>query len=139
MTLTCFNPKTTALLTGFICAGFGSFVDKTLLPFTDTIEEKLKKPCPKKAVKCQPAFGYQHVLSLTNDEKLFSDMVSRQEISGNLDTPEGGLDAIMQVVTCVVRLIHVLNTFLFSNFVLPSLYLAAPKKKLHLIKLTIYM
>lgn len=93
-----------AALTWFIHAGFGSFVDKTLLPFTDTTEEKLKKPCPAKAVECQPAFGYQHVLSLTNNQKQFTDMVSRQKISGNLDTPEGGLDAIMQVATCVVRL-----------------------------------
>ncbi|MCI4378656.1 hypothetical protein PGIGA_G00218320 [Pangasianodon gigas] len=88
-------------ITGNARIGFGSFVDKTLLPFTDTTEEKLKKPCPAKALECQPAFGYQHVLSLTKDEKQFTEMVSRQKISGNLDTPEGGLDAIMQVVTCV--------------------------------------
>ncbi|XP_060786249.1 integrin beta-2 [Neoarius graeffei] len=88
-------------ITGNARIGFGSFVDKTLLPFTDTTKEKLKKPCPAKALECQPAFGYQHVLSLTQDRKQYTDMVSRQKISGNLDTPEGGLDAIMQVVTCV--------------------------------------
>lgn len=88
----------------FILAGFGSFVDKTVLPFTDTSEEKLKKPCPASEVKCQPAFGFQHVLSLTQDVKRFNDMVSQQNISGNLDIPEGGLDAMMQVIACVVRL-----------------------------------
>lgn len=101
MTLTCLNPKMTALIWLFH-AGFGSFVDKTLLPFTDTNVEKLKKPCPAKATECQPAFGYQHVLSLTKDEAQYTNMVSTQKISGNLDTPEGGLDAIMQVATCVV-------------------------------------
>lgn len=91
-------------ITGNARIGFGSFVDKTLLPFTDTTEEKLKKPCPAKAKQCQPAFGYHHVLSLTQNETLFSTMVSGQEISGNLDTPEGGLDAIMQVATCVNKI-----------------------------------
>ncbi|KAI4878702.1 hypothetical protein NFI96_013478 [Prochilodus magdalenae] len=87
--------------TGHARIGFGSFVDKTLLPFTDTNEEKLKKPCPREETQCDPAFGYKHVLKLTDDGTLFKDMVSKQRISGNLDTPEGSLDAIMQAVTCV--------------------------------------
>lgn len=84
-------------------AGFGAFVDKTLLPFTDTSEQKLKKPCPPKEQECQPPFGYRHVLSMTNNAEQYKNMVSQQKISGNLDTPEGGLDAIMQAATCVVR------------------------------------
>ncbi|KAK3543273.1 hypothetical protein QTP70_014066 [Hemibagrus guttatus] len=88
-------------ITGNARIGFGSFVDKTVLPFTDTAEEKLKKPCPASEVKCQPAFGFQHVLSLTNDKEQYTTLVSQQNISGNLDIPEGGLDAMMQVVTCV--------------------------------------
>lgn len=91
-------------ITGNARIGFGSFVDKTLLPFTDTAEEKLKKPCPPIEVECQPAFGFQHVLSLTQDEKKFTEYVSIQKISGNLDIPEGSLDAIMQVVTCVDKI-----------------------------------
>ncbi|KAM9487418.1 integrin beta-2 [Clarias gariepinus] len=91
-------------ITGTARIGFGSFVDKTLLPFTDTTEEKLKKPCPAKALECQPAFGYKHVLSLTADGNIFTKIVSEQKISGNLDSPEGGLDAIMQVVTCVDKI-----------------------------------
>ncbi|KAF4087153.1 hypothetical protein AMELA_G00092400 [Ameiurus melas] len=96
--------KSLQKITGNARIGFGSFVDKTLLPFTDTIEEKLKKPCPAEAKECQPPFGYHHVLSLTQDESLYTTMVSRQKISGNLDIPEGGLDAIMQVVTCVNKI-----------------------------------
>nr|XP_055070808.1 integrin beta-2 [Misgurnus anguillicaudatus]XP_055070809.1 integrin beta-2 [Misgurnus anguillicaudatus]XP_055070810.1 integrin beta-2 [Misgurnus anguillicaudatus] len=81
--------------------GFGSFVDKTLLPFTDTNEEKLQRPCPDKNERCQPAFGFQHVLPLTSDGDTFKNMVAKQQISGNLDPPEGSLDAIMQAAVCV--------------------------------------
>ncbi|TRY99864.1 hypothetical protein DNTS_016960, partial [Danionella cerebrum] len=62
---------------------------------------KLKHPCPDKKEQCQPAFGFQHVLPLTADERKFEDMVSKQHISGNLDPPEGSLDAIMQAAVCV--------------------------------------
>ncbi|XP_028663148.1 integrin beta-2 [Erpetoichthys calabaricus] len=80
--------------------GFGSFVDKTVLPYTNTHPDKLKKPCPESETFCQPAFGYQHVLDLTDNEENFKNEVSRQAISGNLDAPEGGLDAIMQATVC---------------------------------------
>ncbi|XP_043105025.1 integrin beta-2 [Puntigrus tetrazona] len=88
-------------ITGEARIGFGSFVDKTLLPYTDTNEAKLQRPCPDKNEPCQPAFGFQHVLSLTNDGDMFRNLVSKQHISGNLDPPEGSLDAIMQVAACV--------------------------------------
>uniref|UniRef100_A0AAY4CHJ3 Integrin beta n=1 Tax=Denticeps clupeoides TaxID=299321 RepID=A0AAY4CHJ3_9TELE len=84
--------------------GFGSFVDKTVLPFTNTNKEKLKWPCQDQNVQCQPPFGYKHVLSLTSEHQKFNDMVSKQFISGNLDSPEGGLDAMMQVSACEGRI-----------------------------------
>nr|XP_023670611.1 integrin beta-2-like [Paramormyrops kingsleyae]XP_023670612.1 integrin beta-2-like [Paramormyrops kingsleyae] len=80
--------------------GFGSFIDKTVLPFTNTHPEKLQKPCPDEEKNCRPAFGYQHVLSLTDNVDTFTETVSIQNISGNLDRPEGSLDAIMQVAVC---------------------------------------
>ncbi|XP_066544624.1 integrin beta-2-like [Amia ocellicauda] len=80
--------------------GFGSFVDKTVLPYTNTNPEKLQKPCPVEETQCQAAFGFKHVLSLTNNENMFNTEVSKQYISGNLDPPEGGLDAIMQAAVC---------------------------------------
>lgn len=84
-------------------AGFGTFVDKTVLPFTNTNEKKLEKPCDKKEKYCQPAFGYRHVLSMTADETRFKREVKKQNISGNLDSPEGSLDAMMQAVVCGVN------------------------------------
>lgn len=82
--------------------GFGSFVDKTVLPFVNTHPEKLQNPCPNKDTPCQPPFAYKHILSLTDDAKKFESEVGKQFISGNLDAPEGGLDAMMQAAVCGV-------------------------------------
>ncbi|KAM9365076.1 integrin beta-2 [Pholidichthys leucotaenia] len=80
--------------------GFGAFVDKTVLPYTNTNKEKLKKPCDGDEQFCQAAFGYRHVLSMTKSETEFRKEVSKQYISGNLDSPEGSLDAMMQAALC---------------------------------------
>ncbi|OWK05755.1 ITGB2 [Cervus elaphus hippelaphus] len=80
--------------------GFGSFVDKTVLPFVNTHPEKLRNPCPNKEKQCQPPFAFRHVLKLTDNSKQFETEVGKQLISGNLDAPEGGLDAMMQVAAC---------------------------------------
>ncbi|NXD65283.1 ITB6 protein, partial [Eolophus roseicapillus] len=50
--------------------------------------------------ECLPTFGYKHVLPLTNDAEKFNEIVKRQRISANIDTPEGGFDAIMQATVC---------------------------------------
>lgn len=90
--------------------GFGSFVDKTVLPFVNTHPEKLQNPCPNKDTQCQPPFAYKHILSLTDDAKKFESEVGKQFISGNLDAPEGGLDAMMQAAVCGVSLhVHPAN------------------------------
>ncbi|XP_038605278.1 integrin beta-2 [Tachyglossus aculeatus] len=80
--------------------GFGAFVDKTVLPFVNTHPEKLKNPCPNKETKCQPPFAFKHVLKLTGNSEQFKNEVEKEFISGNLDAPEGGLDAMMQVAVC---------------------------------------
>lgn len=80
--------------------GFGAFVDKTVLPYTNTNPEKLRKPCDDIDGECQAAFGYRHVLSLTPSEENFKNKVEEQFISGNLDSPEGSLDAMMQATVC---------------------------------------
>lgn len=83
--------------------GFGSFVDKTVLPFVSTVPAKLRHPCPTRLERCQPPFSFHHVLSLTEDAKAFEQEVGRQNVSGNLDSPEGGFDAILQAALCQVR------------------------------------
>ncbi|XP_059199071.1 integrin beta-2 [Centropristis striata] len=87
-------------ITQFAQIGFGAFVDKTVLPYTNTNKEKLQKPCDENDNYCQAAFGYRHVLSMTPKREEFRDEVTKQFISGNLDSPEGSLDAMMQAVVC---------------------------------------
>ncbi|ROI24859.1 Integrin beta-1 [Anabarilius grahami] len=70
--------------------GFGSFVGKTVMPYPCTSDQN-----------CTSPFIYKNVLSLTKEGSQFNNLVSRQQISGNLDSPEGGFDAIMQVAVCM--------------------------------------
>lgn len=77
-------------------------MDKTVLPYTNTNKNKLQRPCDDDSGDCQPAFGYRHVLSLTPNDSDFQKKVTSQFISGNLDSPEGGLDAMMQAAVCGV-------------------------------------
>lgn len=92
------------LITVFnITVGFGAFVDKTVLPYTNTNEKKLKRPCDEDTQQCQAAFSYRHVLNMTSSVDEFKRKVTEQFISGNLDSPEGSLDAIMQAAVCGVR------------------------------------
>lgn len=74
-----------------------------MLPFVSTVPSKLRHPCPSRLERCQPPFSFHHVLSLTGDAKAFEREVGRQSVSGNLDSPEGGFDAILQAALCQVR------------------------------------
>uniref|UniRef100_A0A672JDX4 Integrin beta n=1 Tax=Salarias fasciatus TaxID=181472 RepID=A0A672JDX4_SALFA len=79
--------------------GFGSFVEKTVMPYISTTPAKLLNPCTGDQ-NCTSPFSYKHVLNLTSDGNQFNTLVGQQHISGNLDSPEGGFDAIMQVAVC---------------------------------------
>lgn len=83
------------------CKGFGSFVEKTVMPYISTTPAKLLNPCTGDQ-NCTSPFSYKNVLKLTSDGKKFNTLVGQQQISGNLDSPEGGFDAIMQVAVCGV-------------------------------------
>ncbi|XP_072228830.1 integrin beta-4 isoform X2 [Leuresthes tenuis] len=76
--------------------GFGKFVDKVIEPQTDMRPEKLKKPWPNS----DPPFSFQNVIKLTNDLDDFNSKLGKEVISGNLDPPEGGFDAILQAAVC---------------------------------------
>ncbi|NIG58105.1 integrin beta-7 [Pontoporia blainvillei] len=71
-----------------------------VLPFVSTVPSKLRHPCPTRLERCQPPFSFHHVLPLTKDAKAFEREVGRQSVSGNLDSPEGGFDAILQAALC---------------------------------------
>ncbi|KAM6898622.1 integrin beta-4 isoform 1-T1 [Lycodopsis pacificus] len=76
--------------------GFGKFVDKVIEPQTDMRPEKLAQPWPNS----DPPFSFQNVIPLTNDADVFSNKLQNEKISGNLDAPEGGFDAILQATVC---------------------------------------
>ncbi|XP_037089546.1 integrin beta-PS-like [Pollicipes pollicipes] len=76
--------------------GFGSFVDKVLLPYTSTLPADLEHPCDN----CTAPYGFHNSLPLTTDIDSFASAFSRAKVSGNLDFPEGGFDAIMQAIVC---------------------------------------
>ncbi|XP_016322549.1 integrin beta-7-like [Sinocyclocheilus anshuiensis] len=87
-------------ITDTVRIGFGSFVDKEMLPYVSQVKARRRNPCPNRIDTCQPAFSFKNVLPLTHDAREFEREVSKQDISGNLDAPEAGLDAIMQAAVC---------------------------------------
>ncbi|XP_059478027.1 integrin beta-PS isoform X2 [Neocloeon triangulifer] len=76
--------------------GFGSFVDKVVMPYVSTVPKNLEQPC----TGCAAPYGYHNVMSLSQDTGRFAGEVKKAAVSGNLDAPEGGFDAIMQAVVC---------------------------------------
>ncbi|KAK8383508.1 hypothetical protein O3P69_015754 [Scylla paramamosain] len=76
--------------------GFGSFVDKTVMPYVSTVPQKLVEPCSE----CAAPYGFKNALSLNRDASIFAEKVQQAPVSGNLDAPEGGFDAIMQAIVC---------------------------------------
>uniref|UniRef100_A0A1A8BUL9 Integrin beta n=1 Tax=Nothobranchius kadleci TaxID=1051664 RepID=A0A1A8BUL9_NOTKA len=80
--------------------GFGSFVDKPVSPYISVHPSKINNPCSDYEIRCRPAHGFHHVLSMTGNMSEFTRVIKRQRISGNMDTPEGGLDAMLQAAVC---------------------------------------
>ncbi|KAF7667920.1 hypothetical protein LDENG_00041540 [Lucifuga dentata] len=92
--------KEMAKLTSKFRLGFGSFVEKPVLPFIKITEEELANPCSSVTSTCLPTFGYKHLLSLTSSTDKFNQIISEQYVSANIDKPECGFDAIMQAAVC---------------------------------------
>ncbi|XP_029954227.1 integrin beta-6 isoform X1 [Salarias fasciatus] len=89
-----------AKLTSKFRMGFGSFVEKPVLPFIKITEEELVNPCSSMSLDCLPTFGYKHVLSLTSSTDKFNEIIAMQRVSANIDVPECGFDAVMQASVC---------------------------------------
>jgi len=79
--------------------GFGSFVDKTVMPYISTVPKKIKNPC-KEHQPCAPSYAFHNDLALSNKTSKFTEAVQRVEYSSNQDNPEGSLDAMMQSIVC---------------------------------------
>ncbi|XP_036393776.1 integrin beta-8-like isoform X2 [Megalops cyprinoides] len=80
--------------------GFGSFVDKPVSPYINVHPSKITNPCSDYDIQCRPAHGFIHVLPVTENVTEFTRVIQQQRISGNMDTPEGGFDAMLQAAVC---------------------------------------
>ena len=67
----------------------------------------LLNPCDKG--DCGPVFGFRHQLSITENGEQFKDAVANTNISGNIDSPEGGFDALMQIAVCQVNVLVIIS------------------------------
>ncbi|XP_014209848.1 integrin beta-PS isoform X2 [Copidosoma floridanum] len=76
--------------------GFGSFVDKVVMPYVSMVPKALLEPCDG----CAAPYGYRNHMPLSQNTQRFAKEVHDAPVSGNLDAPEGGFDAIMQAIVC---------------------------------------
>ncbi|XP_023220339.1 integrin beta-PS-like [Centruroides sculpturatus] len=72
--------------------GFGAFVEKVTLPFVNII--------PNQKIDYAFPYGFRNYLPLSRNTGRFKTEVQNSQISGNYDAPEGGLDALVQAVSC---------------------------------------
>ncbi|KAK9885412.1 hypothetical protein WA026_010908 [Henosepilachna vigintioctopunctata] len=86
--------------------GFGSYVDKVLMPFSFTTKAKIDNPCDNTVeVSCPKSYLMKHIQNFTNDFELFAKEVQKKStVSANLDDLEGGMEALMQIVVCGTRI-----------------------------------
>lgn len=83
---------------------FGSFADKTKMPFALPGEKYAANPCAPEREVCGPGYGFRHKLNFTNNIEDFILKVNSSEVTANLDNLEGGLDALMQILVCGKRI-----------------------------------
>ncbi|XP_072042217.1 integrin beta-2-like [Amphiura filiformis] len=78
--------------------GFGAFVDKTILPFVLLDQTTCHHTsCCK---DCVTPFSYKNEQPLTNNTRRFFEKIYYSKVSTNLDTVEGGFDALLQAAVC---------------------------------------
>ncbi|XP_008196758.2 integrin beta-nu isoform X1 [Tribolium castaneum] len=79
---------------------FGSFIDKPEMPFYMTDPENYKNPCGIDFITCEQGYLFKHRLNFTKNINEFIEKVNGSRLSANNDDYEGGMDALMQILTC---------------------------------------
>eukprot|EP00095_Tigriopus_kingsejongensis_P005832 maker-scaffold425_size175135-snap-gene-0.46 protein:Tk05832 transcript:maker-scaffold425_size175135-snap-gene-0.46-mRNA-1 annotation:"integrin beta-5-like" len=79
--------------------GFGSFSDKPTPPFSSELS-KYKEKIDQGERNQPPPYSFHHQVSMTADTARFKQKVSSAQLAGNVDSPEAGMDALMQVIAC---------------------------------------
>ncbi|KAK6329472.1 hypothetical protein J4Q44_G00014500 [Coregonus suidteri] len=72
---------------------------------------KLAQPWPNS----DPPFSFRNVITLTSDLPSFTKKLQKERISGNLDAPEGGFDAILQAAEKIGWRDHATHLLVFST------------------------
>ncbi|KAK9687555.1 Integrin beta cytoplasmic domain [Popillia japonica] len=80
--------------------GFGYFMDKVVMPFSDNNKNLIENPCRISGYDCEKGYDFIHALNFTTRISEFTDKLKSSKITANLDDLEGGLDAIMQIIVC---------------------------------------
>ncbi|KAI4479526.1 hypothetical protein M0804_010923 [Polistes exclamans] len=78
--------------------GFGSYVDKPLMPYIFPGHEN--NPCKSQHTTCAPLYSFKHHLPLTGDVNEFVRKVNNSDVTGNVDNLESGLDGVIQAIVC---------------------------------------
>ncbi|GFS27102.1 integrin beta [Elysia marginata] len=81
---------------------YGTFQDKVALPFTGISPLRKANPCvlSSQDIVCSPPYEYKHLLNMTHEVLEFQTIVRDTKLTGNIDIPEGSIDAILQAVAC---------------------------------------
>lgn len=79
---------------------FGSYVDKTEMPFYLMDKENYANPCRLNDETCDPGYLFKHRLNFTNEIDTFIAEVKKSRVSANVENLEGGFDALMQILLC---------------------------------------
>nr|XP_022914250.1 integrin beta-PS-like [Onthophagus taurus] len=74
--------------------GFGTFVDKIVPPFN--YDGYSSNQCKE----CMNGYTFKNQLSLTEDVDEFKIKINNTPTATNIDAPEGGLEALLQVIAC---------------------------------------
>lgn len=79
--------------------GFGSFSDKPTPPFASELAT-YKYLINSGRRRQPPPYSFHHHVSMTQNATFFRQKVSDSLLAGNIDSPEAGMDALMQVLAC---------------------------------------
>ncbi|XP_028399538.1 integrin beta-1-A-like [Dendronephthya gigantea] len=81
--------------------GFGTMVDKPMLPFSQSSESYwIKQGQKDKTRPFSSPWVFRNALSLTENTDEFEASVKSSNLSGSIDGPDGWVDTLMQVAVC---------------------------------------
>lgn len=95
-------PQSMSNITRDFALGFGTFVDKTVLPYTAWTKRLLEDRCPLADKTCKPPHDFINQLKLSKNAEQFKNKMTDalKAVSQSFDDSEGGLDGMMQALAC---------------------------------------